>query len=71
MAIIVKKRDGESPSALAYRFSRKVKRSGVLREARARRFHPRNINRNGRRRSALYRNKRKEQIDTARKLGNL
>jgi len=51
MPVSVKRREGESGTALAYRFSKRVQRSGVLREARRRRFHQRKINKNKRTKS--------------------
>lgn len=69
MAITVKKRDGEPTSTLVYRFSKKVRQSGILREARKRRFHQRPENKNRRRRSALHREKKRTQIEKEKKLG--
>jgi ribosomal protein S21 len=69
MAVSVKKREGENSSAVVYRFTRKVQRSGVLREFRKRRFHDRKINRNKRRRSALHREHRRAEIEKSKKLG--
>ena len=69
MAVSVKKREGENSSAVVYRFTRKVQRSGVLREFRKRRFHGRRVNRSKRRRSALHRDQRKAEIEQAKKLG--
>jgi len=69
MAVVAKKREGESPTALVYRFSKKVQRSGVLREARSRRFHSRKVNKNMRRKSALHREKKSKQIEKAKKMG--
>jgi len=69
MAVTVKKRDGESQTALAYRFSKKVQRSGILREARKRRFHSRKVNRNRRRKSALHREKKSADVAKAKKMG--
>jgi len=69
MAVGVKKREGESPNALAYRFSKKVQQSGVLRESRRRRFHMRPENRNKRRLSALRREEKRKEVEKAKKLG--
>lgn len=65
----VKKREGESASALLYRFTTKVKRSGVVLETRKRRFRGRDINRHKRRASALHREVKKKEMERARKLG--
>jgi len=69
MAVRVKKREGEAPSALVYRFTKKVQRSGVLREARKRRFHHRKVNKNRRRKSAIHREQRRLEIEKSKKLG--
>jgi len=69
MPIEVKKREGESPSALLFRFSKRVKRSGVLKEARRRRFKTRSVNRNKRRISAIHKAQKRKDLDRAKKLG--
>lgn len=69
MAISIKKRDGESASSLIYRFSKRVQQSGVLKEARARRFNKRVANKRGRRVSALERERKQAEIKQKRKLG--
>ena len=68
-AVEVKKREGESVSALLYRFTTKVKRSGILIETRKRRFRDRAMNRTARRASALHRETKKKEMERARKLG--
>lgn len=64
-----KKREGETPSALLFRFSRRVKRSGVLKEANKRRFYSRPGNRAKRKISALHRGRRRQEMARARQLG--
>lgn len=71
MAVEVKKRENESPSALIYRFIKRVQQTGVLREAKKRRFHNRSQNRLKRRVSALHREEKKHEIERARKMGEL
>ncbi len=71
MAIDVRKREGESPSALLFRFTKKIKRSGILKEVRGRRFKGRKINRNKIRLSALHRERKKKEVERAKKLGFL
>ncbi len=63
------KKEGESAGALLFRFSKKVKQSGVLKEAKKRRFKARGVNRGRRRVSALHREKRKAEVEKMRKLG--
>ncbi|MBU2101611.1 30S ribosomal protein S21 [Patescibacteria group bacterium] len=67
--INLKKKDGESTNSLVYRFGKKVMRSGILREARKRRFNHRPVNRNKRRVSALHKAEKKKEIDKARRMG--
>jgi ribosomal protein S21 len=65
----IRKREKESIPGLLYRFNLKVKQSGILREAKKRRFHKRAVNRRRQRISALYREVKKKEIEKARKLG--
>lgn len=68
--IEVKKREGEQPSALMFRFTRKVKRSGVLKEVNSRRFRDRAVSRVKRRLSAIYKSDKKQELLRAKQLGN-
>ena len=65
----LKRREGESVSAFLYRFSKKMQHSGVLKEAKKRRSRPRAINKNKRRVAAIYREEKRTEIETAKKLG--
>ena len=69
MGIEVKRKQGESASALMFNFSKRIKRSGVLKEARRRLFHARTVSRVKRKVSALHRDNKKKEIDRSRKLG--
>lgn len=71
MAIEARKREGEQGSALLYNFTRKVKRSGVLKEVRNRKFYKRTISRIKRRASAIHREEKKVEVDRMKKLGLL
>ncbi|MEK7568344.1 MAG: 30S ribosomal protein S21 [Patescibacteria group bacterium] len=57
----LKRREGEPVNAFLYRFSKKVRRSGVLIEAKKRRFQDRSVSKTKRKASALYRTKKKEE----------
>lgn len=57
--------------ALVYRFTKKVQQSGVLKEARRRRFHRRQPNRAKRLVSALHRETKRREIEKQKKLGLL
>jgi len=68
-SITIKKREGETAASLLYRFNKRIQQSGILREAKKRRFSNRLPNRNARRRSALHREKKRREIERAKKLG--
>jgi len=71
MAIEVRKREGESPNSVLFNFTKRVKRSGILKEVRARKFHSRVTSRIKRRQSAIHRDARKAEVDRLKKLGLL
>lgn len=70
MGVIVRKKEGESPNSLVFRFTKKVQQSGVLREVKSRRFTKRPETKLRRRASALYRRDQKMAHEKAKKLGN-
>ena len=70
MAIEARKKEGESGQSLLYTFTRKVKRSGIVKEVRHRKFHTRAISRIKRRASAIHREEKKADVDRQKKLGN-
>jgi len=67
----IRKKEKESVAGLLYRFSLKIKQSGVLREVKKRRFHHRPTNRRQKRISAIYREAKKKELAKAKKLGEL
>lgn len=69
MAIEVRKKDGESSNAILYNFTRRVKRSGILKEVRSRKYHQRSTSRVKRRASAIHREEKRAEIDRQKKLG--
>lgn len=71
MAIEVRKRDGESPNSLLFNFTKKVKRSGILKEVRSRKFHDRPKSRIKRRSSAIHREAKRAEVERMKKLGLL
>ena len=71
MAIEVRKREGDSPNNLLFNFTKKVKRSGILKEVRARKFHDRPTSRIKRRQSAIHRDAKRAEIERMKKLGLL
>ncbi len=69
MAIEVRKREGESPTSMLYTFTRRVRRSGVLKEMRARKFHDRPKSRVKRKLSAIHREVKRAEVERLKKLG--
>ncbi len=65
----VKKREGESTSSMIYRFTKRTQQSGILREAKKRRYYARPTSRLKRRVSALAKARKKVEIEKAKKLG--
>lgn len=68
-SVEAKKRQNESASTLLYRFSKKVKQSGLVKEFRKRRFRKRGVSKRTRRLSALHREEKKAEHRRLRRLG--
>ena len=51
----IRKKEGESTGSFLYRFGKRVKQSGILKEVKKRRFKGRAVNRRKVRLAALYR----------------
>lgn len=71
MPIEVRKKEGESTGSLIHRFTKRMQQSGVLKEAKRRRFQHRPANRLKRRRSALHREQKRSEVERMKKLGLL
>lgn len=69
--ISAQKRKGESTNSLIYRFNKKVRQSGVIKESRSRRFTERPTSKIKRRQSALYREEKKLEYLKKKKMGTL
>jgi len=67
--IEVKKRQGETSSLLLYRFTKRVKQSGVMKEIKKRRFSNRTVSRRRRKITALHRVKKQKEIIRLKKHG--
>ncbi len=67
--IQISRKEGESASSLIYRFTKKVQQSGVLREAKKRRFFSRTESKLKRKRSALHRATKREELSVQKKWG--
>ena len=69
MTVEIKKKEGETTASLLYRFSKRVKQSGILLEAKKRRFRRRFPNKRKIKESALHRLKKKNEFKRVQKLG--
>jgi ribosomal protein S21 len=69
MAITIKRKEGEPLSSFLYRATRKVQQSGVLLEARKRRFSEKTPSKNARQRSRLNRLRMQQEIQKLLKQG--
>lgn len=69
MVIEVRRKEGENINSLIYRFNKKIKQSGILKEAKKRRFRSRNISRLKKLQAALYRVKKEQELKKLKKLG--
>lgn len=67
----IKRKEGESAPSVIYRFNKRVQQSGLVKEVKNRRFTDRNINKNSRRNSALYRSDKAIEVKKLRKLGKI
>jgi ribosomal protein S21 len=65
--IEVKKKEGESVNAFLFRFTKKIQQSGILKEAKKRRFAKRAENKHARKVSALYRAGKKQTVEKTRR----
>ncbi len=65
----VKKREGESENSLVYRFNKRVRQSGLVREVRRRQFRSRPVNKGQRRTSALYRDQKRAEHEELKRHG--
>ena len=65
----IRKREGESVSSMIYRFTKKTQQSGILKEAKKRRFYERPKSKIKRKLSALHRAEKKSEFERAKKLG--
>jgi ribosomal protein S21 len=67
--IEVRKKEGETTGSFLFSFNKRVKRSGVMKETRKRRYRARTQNRTKRRNSTLYRVSKHAEIEKERKYG--
>ena len=67
--IDIRKKDNELASSMMFRFTKKIQQSGVLREAKKRRFHSRKVSKLKRKLSALHRDVKRKEMVRQKKLG--
>lgn len=65
----IKKRENESSGSLLFRFNKRIKQSGLLKEARKRRFKDRPTTKQARLNSAIHREEKKKEHIRRRKMG--
>lgn len=68
-ALEIRRKRGENTASFIFRFNKRVKQSGVLKEVKKRRFRGRPVNRNKRRSAALYRLKKQAEVSRLKKYG--
>jgi len=71
MALKIKKKERESSQSLVYRFSKRIKESGILLQARRLRFHQRSKSEQAKKRTALRREQLKKEYQRLKKLGEI
>lgn len=67
--IEVRRKENESPASLLFRFTKRVRQSGIMPETRKRRFTARPQNRLNRRLSAIFRANKRAEMARLKKLG--
>ncbi len=71
MALEVKRKEKENNSSLVHRFTRSVMQSGIIREARSRRFRIRPISKNAKKKNALRKVRAKAEYERKLKMGEI
>ncbi len=69
--IEIKKKEGESVNAFLFRFTKKIQRSGIIKQSKKTRYHDRNQNVRARKESALYRLNKKKETNRLKRLGKI
>ncbi len=71
MALEVQKKDRENNNSLVHRFTRSVIQSGIIKEARSRRFRIRPLSKNAKKKAALRKVRAKIEYDKKLRMGQL
>ncbi len=67
--IVLRKKEGETPNALVYRFIKKVQQGGIIKEVKNRRFLKRKPSKTKIRASAAHRSEKALEVKEQKKLG--
>lgn len=70
MALEIRKKEGENIGSVLFRFNKKVKQSGILKESKKRRFKNRPKNKRNIRLSAIYKAEKAKDLERQKKYGN-
>lgn len=70
MALEVRRKKGENTGSFIFRFNKRTRQSGLIKEIRKRRFRSRPQNRMKRRLGAIYRINKKEELNRLKKYGS-
>lgn len=71
MALEVKRKEKENNNSLVHRFTRSVIQSGIIKEARSRRFRERPLSDNAKKKSALRKIRAKEEYNRKWRMGEI
>lgn len=71
MALEVKRKEKENNNSLVHRFTRSVIQSGIIKEARSRRFFQRPLSENAKKKEALRKIRAKEEYERKVKSGEI
>ena len=69
MPIEITKKEGENSGSFLYRFTKRVRQSGIMKESKKRRFSARPENKGKRRKRALYRMETEKNLEEKKKYG--
>ncbi len=71
MALEVKRREKENNNSIVHRFTRAVIQSGIIREARSRRFRERPLSKTAKKKAALRKIRAREEYDRKWRMGEI
>ena len=71
MPIETRRKEGENTGSFLFRFSKRVKQGGIIKEAKKRRFKHRPENKGKRRMGALYRVGKEKEVVEKKRLGRM